>query len=402
MQRSSGSLLVLVYLASFLFQMSLNTYGPFLPIFSANLGASYLEIGIIGVAGSLVQIPTSLFFGRYSASLPVKRLMWIAVALAGSMMGLLSLVRDVPEIVVLLLFVGLGSGTFWPITDAFVSEVAVSQPREKVLGMYSASWGAGLLTGPLVGGYVVTYLGYRSVFLVSAALVVACLGTVVFGIIPHYASRPIRQEVSRDGLPRTAAPRPQTFIVVSLSVITSFLFGMVYLIFPRYADSLSITPIQLGVLFSAYAIARLTLFLTSHRITMSGVVKSLGFATCLYVITGLLLGSTSSFYLFLLAFVMLGVSAGIAIPAIMNLFALTNSGHGMTRTMGVYEAVSGAGLVAGSFTGGAVADYVGPAVPYLMASVIAAASIPLVLRADGRRSVKAEIDRPLERGGESV
>ena len=383
MQRSSGSLLTLVYCASFLYQLSLNTYGPFLPIFSANLGASYLEIGIIGLAGSLVQVPTSLVFGRLSGRLPVKRLMWLAVALAASTIGLLSVVQNVSEIVVLLLLLGLGSGTFWPIADAFVSEIAVAQPREKVLGRYSASWGAGLLVGPLLGGYVVTYLGYRAGFLVSASIVGLCLAVVVLGIIPHYSGRPIRQEVRPDRVEwgAVASSRPNRLVVASLAGVNSFVLGMIYVVFPRYAEGLSIAPLQLGVLFSTYAVARLILFLSSHRISMSGIIRSLGLSAGLLVVSGAILGSTSSFFVFLFAFVLLGISAGISIPAIMNLFARTDSGGAMTRTMGVYEAVSGGGIVSGSFTGGAVANYVTPAAPYFLASALTLASLPLILLA---------------------
>ncbi len=273
MQRGSGSLLTPVYLASFLYQASLNIYGPFLPVFAATLGASYLQIGIIGLAGSLVQVPTSVVFGRFSERLPVKRLMWLACVLAASTVALLSLVQNVAEIVGLLFLVGLGSGMFWPTTDALVSEVAVSQPREKVLGRYSASWGTGLLVGPLLGGYVVTYFGYRGVFLVSAVTLSMCLATVLLRITPHYSSRPIRKVDRADATGATIGRRPNQVAVAALAVITSFLLGMIYLIFPRYAASLSITSIQLGYLFSAYAVTRLMLFFMSHRVAMVGIVQ---------------------------------------------------------------------------------------------------------------------------------
>ncbi len=74
---------------------------------------------------------------------------------------------------------GVGSGAIQANGMAMITQVFPEQERGRALGLYMAIIGTGAITGPIVGGLLVTQLGWRSVFFASVPIgVVAIIAAV--------------------------------------------------------------------------------------------------------------------------------------------------------------------------------------------------------------------------------
>jgi len=52
--------------------------------------------------------------------------------------------------------------------------------REKYLGYGEASAGVGLMVGPVLGGFLNTYMGYRNCFLVFSGIIAITTGVCIY------------------------------------------------------------------------------------------------------------------------------------------------------------------------------------------------------------------------------
>ncbi len=74
---------------------------------------------------------------------------------------------------------GLGAAALFPIGMTIASDLLTLEQRAKVIGLFSAMWGVASLAGPLVGGYLATYLSWRWIFYLSLPFGILA-GIIVF------------------------------------------------------------------------------------------------------------------------------------------------------------------------------------------------------------------------------
>ena len=74
---------------------------------------------------------------------------------------------------------GLGAAALFPIGMTIASDLLTLEQRAKVIGLFSSMWGVASLAGPLVGGYLATYLSWRWIFYLSLPFGILA-GVIVF------------------------------------------------------------------------------------------------------------------------------------------------------------------------------------------------------------------------------
>ncbi len=70
---------------------------------------------------------------------------------------------------------GLGAGAVGPIVLTMLGDLFTLQERARVQSLFSAVWGLSSVGGPLLGGYLTVYLGWRWVFLTCVPFAVAAI-----------------------------------------------------------------------------------------------------------------------------------------------------------------------------------------------------------------------------------
>ncbi|MGZ3421151.1 MAG: MFS transporter [Polyangiales bacterium] len=81
---------------------------------------------------------------------------------------------------------GLGAGAIQPIAMTIVSDIYDLDERARIQGIFTSAWGAASVLGPVIGGWLVTHLSWRWVFLVNVPI--GIVGVIV--LLASYRDRP--------------------------------------------------------------------------------------------------------------------------------------------------------------------------------------------------------------------
>nr|WKF60340.1 Bacillibactin exporter [Paraburkholderia busanensis] len=169
---------------SFTTLVSLSMLLPFLPLYVEQLGVR--SPGAIvqwsGVAFGATFFGTAItapVWGRLATRFGRKPMLVRAAIGMAVVMSLIGLAHNVTELVLLRLAAGLIGGY----ASASIVMIGTQAPRERAgwaLGVLSTGALAGNLIGPLVGGFLPTWVGIRGTFFVGGAMIaVAAVATIV-------------------------------------------------------------------------------------------------------------------------------------------------------------------------------------------------------------------------------
>ncbi len=75
--------------------------------------------------------------------------------------------HSMPQLIAFRTLQGLGAAALFPVGMTIVADLLNLEQRAKIIGLFSGMWGAASFVGPLVGGYLTTYLSWRWVFYLS-------------------------------------------------------------------------------------------------------------------------------------------------------------------------------------------------------------------------------------------
>ena len=107
--------LILINLIGILLGVSYGMLDPILPVFNKNvIGASYIELGFLGMADTLPYAFIPIFVGYLLYRYNNGRLLTIGIILNVSSFYLLSAAQSLQDVVILLFVSGVGYAFFWP------------------------------------------------------------------------------------------------------------------------------------------------------------------------------------------------------------------------------------------------------------------------------------------------
>jgi len=171
-------------IGSFSTLLSLSMLLPFLPLYVQQLGVSTPSAVVqwSGVAFGATFFGTAItapLWGRLADRYGRKPMLVRAAVGMAVVMSLIGLAHNLTELVALRLLAGLIGGY----ASASIVMVGTQVPRERsgwALGVLSTGALAGNLVGPLVGGFLPTWVGIRGTFFVGGAIIaVAALLTIL-------------------------------------------------------------------------------------------------------------------------------------------------------------------------------------------------------------------------------
>ena len=168
----------------------------FLPLVARGLGASVLEIGIVGGASSFVYAFMPFVMGRISDKGNARRLLIVSSLALLSLVSVLYFFAASPPILIILrVLEGLGWAMFWPSMDSAVTHGTRMDPR-RALSLFNLSWSSAAALGPLAGSFVVVAFSIRDVFLFNAIILVSAL--FVYGVPRRIRNRTSMQVVGNN------------------------------------------------------------------------------------------------------------------------------------------------------------------------------------------------------------
>jgi len=347
--------------------LAVSTY--MIPIYAQYFGASYFDLGLLGLIRSLPYMIIPVIAGYFSDRFNKIFIYCIGTVVNSLSMLALSFSNTLTHIYVAQLLGGIGISLFWPIAEAILSEVNDSRERIKAYSQYNISWSSAFLIGPFIGGVLTQFLNLKDLFMLSCLII---LLSMIFVFMVSRGYRSVRASCSGGFSFNLSLTK------IYCSIIPySMVYASVVYIFPGYANLHGLSEFQVGVLFTVFGLARIISYYLIPYITGFGSSKLLSAMSIIMFGSMMLIGLFHETSTFIISLFLLGFSLGSFFPLTLNMISnrlpVRNLGFGV----GLYEAVFGFGFTAGPILNGVVADTLNPELSYVVIGFLALLIIPL-------------------------
>ena len=352
----------LVFTVAFIIGTSYGMHNPVLPIFAKNeIGASYSELGLIGLANFIPYMFIPLFVGILLDRFNNGYLLSIGIVLNSASVFLLSTAESVPEVMGFRAITGIAHAFFWPPSESIISKISEKHERVKNIGRFTGIFIAGFMIGPLAGGFILDYSdeSYRLLFQITtfilASAIVASLWASTRRVTVH------QEKISMVNIKEIM--RFKTVIVIIL--FCNMVFGTILVIYPAFLNDQSFSAVQVEVLFFVFGVSRVVTLVFTGRLARH-TNTTLIFA-CLSITVGLLLSFyTNDIVVFGMALLSMGFGFGIFFPITLEIVLSRTKENIRGSVIGAYETIFGIGWVIGPLTAGLVSEQFGNSFPYVV------------------------------------
>jgi len=353
--------ILLVYLTALIVGLSYGMHNPIVPVFSKEIiGASYFELGIIGLTNFLPYMFIPLFVGILLDKFNNGLLLSAGIALNTASIYLLSISQSVPEIAFFRALTGMAHAFFWPPCERIISQVEDPENRVKSIARFMGFFVGGLMIGPLIGTFLLENLDvtYRILFQYSTYAIAIAIITSL--LLSKYGKTTQHSTISLGSIKQmTKFP-----VIVIMLIFCSTAFGTFLTIYPAFMNDRSISESNIELLFFIFGISRLaTLAFVGplQRRTFHSLI-----ATILSIAAGMLVVFYSfTFEMFTIAMLIMGFGFTIYFPLTFEIIMRKSQKKFSGGLIGAYEATFGIGWAAGPLFAGIVAEAFGKDTPYL-------------------------------------
>ena len=367
-----------LFLAIFASMLGQGIVVPLLPVYAHELGATGFAIGIMFGIYSLSRTAFLPYFG--SASDRIGRKPYITVGLLAYFLASVAYMfsRDVNSLILVRFFQGIAAAMIMPVAQAYVGEITPRGREGFMMGLLNVSLYGGLSAGPVLGGIAKDTMGIRAAFVSMGALcILGFFLCLVF--LPPKKDEPL---VSRG--------RPQQRITLFLRdphLLGMFLFrfaatmcvGSFWSFGPLIADtkfglsgSSTGILIMLSVLISAVLTTPMGYLadrFNKRFIVMLGGVMS--------VISMLFFAYADSSWGLYAASIILGISGGISVPAMMAMAVCVGKNNKyMGSVISLMTMGHSLGMMTGPILAGIFIDLMGMQLTFIgLAAIMAAMTL---------------------------
>lgn len=174
-----GRDLILLSLSLFTWGLGEGAFLSFQPLYLQQLGADPLRIGAIlggyGLAATLAHIPAGYIADRLGR----RPVLWAAWILGILTTWIMALATSLPVFVTGMLLYSMTSFVIAPL-NSYVAAAHGKWSVGRVLTLVSASYNAGAVLGPTLGGIIGERFGFRTIFLVAASIFIVSTLVILF------------------------------------------------------------------------------------------------------------------------------------------------------------------------------------------------------------------------------
>ena len=363
-----------LYLTIFLISTAYGTITFLLPVFAESLGATYIELGLLGSIGSAVYTVMTILTGLMLDRFEKVRFFLVFTAFGALVPVLFSLTSRVSELFVLRGLLGVVSAAFWVTASTLTADLSPPEELTKSVVRYNVSWISGFVAGPILGGIVSDRYGFPALFVLVATLIIPS----VLLIATRLSGRVTFRAVSGGVWKGFASLRPLALAYITI-IPYAIVLGIYMAILPGHMGVLGISASAIGLLLTMTNSVRGLGFLSSERWVRWGTRRSLWVSSILMSGALFMVSKSNSIWEFALPLALYGFAGGIITPVILDYIAHESPSETLGASMGLHEFVYGVGMSLGPIVGGAIAEAYNPSTLYLTLAGLVLLILPLSL-----------------------
>ena len=357
--------LILVYITGAIIGIAYGLHGPILPVFAKNIiGASYSELGFIGLANFIPYMFIPLFVGILLDRFNNGYLLAIGIIINSASIYLLSIAQTVPEIMGFRIMTGIAHAFFWPPCISIISNVSQERQRVRNISWFTMFFVIGFMVGPMLGSAILEAdVSYRILFQITAYVLAAA---IISAILVSQRKITNKQERFTFSSLKQMKRFPTVIIVV---IFFTASFGIILTIYPAFLNDSGLNDSDIFFVYFAFGISRVVSLAIvskfSSRIsqTLIGAIASIP--------AGLMVSMMAdSVAMFAFAMVLMGFGFSIFSPLTMEIILSKTRKEISGKIIGAYETIFGMGWVIGPTLGGGITESFGIAAPYFVFGVI--------------------------------
>ncbi len=370
-----------LFLSVFITTMGAGIIGPLLPIYAHELGASTFQIGLIFAAFSLTRSIFVPYFGRLSDIKGKKPILITGLLLYFFLSILYSLSNGIWHLIILRLTQGFASAMILPVAQAYVGILTPEAYEGRTMGLFNVSLYGGLSAGPIVGGIVKDHSGMKCSFLSMGMLAfTGFLFCLLF--LPPREKEPRLSEDKTDTIPYSLLVKNFTIMVLFLfRVCFTLCIGVMWTFLPLIASTrLGFSSTSIGALLSIHVLVS-GIFQTpmgylADRFSKKKMIVAGGI---LGIVSIFGLAKASDFWHIAIINALLGLSAGISIPAVMAISVIEGRKAGaMGSVMGLMAQAHSLGMFFGPILAGLLMQFVSMKWTFVISGLILASGTSLI------------------------
>ena len=358
--------LILVNITGLIIGISYGLHGPILPIFAKNvIGASYSELGLIGLANFVPYMFIPVFVGILLDKFNNGYLLAIGAAINSTSIYLLSIAHSVPEIMGFRIMTGVAHAFFWPPCESIISKESTEKNRVRNISWFTMFFVLGFMIGPLLGTVFLegADITYRVLFQITAFILATA---IVSALLLSRKNRKVHHE--RFSLASLKEMKKFPELIILLIFCTSS-FGIILSIYPAFLNDNGMTDTDILLLYFAFGVSRVVSLALAGKFSRR--TSQTLIAATLAVSVGLALSAVSdSIIVYGIALVLMGFGFSIFFPLTLEIILSKTRKEISGKMIGAYETVFGIGWAVGPTIGGPITQSFGAQAPYLVFFVI--------------------------------
>ncbi|MDC6463121.1 MFS transporter [Nitrosopumilus sp.] len=358
--------LILVNITGLIIGISYGLHGPILPIFAKNvIGATYSELGLIGLANFVPYMFIPLFVGILLDRINNAYILAVGAAINSASIYLLSIAQSVPEIMGFRVMTGIAHAFFWPPCEAIISNESTEKNRVKNISWFTMFFVMGFMIGPLIGTAFLENMEitYRILFQIAAFILAAAIITALLA-----SRKKIKKQHERFSF--SAIKDMKKFPeVITLLIFCTSAFGIILTIFPAFLNDKGMSATDILYLYFAFGISRVVSLALAGKFAKK--TSQTLIAATLAVSIGLAISVVAdSIIMFGIALVLMGFGFSIFFPLTLEII-LSKTKKGISgKIIGAYETIFGLGWAVGPTIGGPITQSFGNETPYIIFATI--------------------------------
>ena len=361
-----NKVLILVNITGLIIGISYGLHGPILPVFAKNIiGASYSELGLIGLANFIPYMFIPLFVGILLDRFNNGYLLALGTIINSASIYLLSIAQSVPEIMGFRILTGVAHAFFWPPCESIISNESSEKNRVRNISWFTMFFVIGFMVGPLLGSVFLEGLDitYRVLFQVTAFILASAMISAI--LVSRKSVKRHHEHFSFSSIKEMK--RFPEAIVLLLFCTSSF--GIILTIYPAFLNDNGMTDNDILLLFFVFGVSRVVSLALAGKLAKK--TSQTLIAAVFTISIGLAISAAAdSIIMFAVALVLMGFGFSIFFPLTLEIILSKTKKAISGKIIGAYETVFGMGWLIGPTIGGPITQSFGEDVPYLLFCVI--------------------------------